>query len=237
MRERPLSTVPKPALLLLALSFMAQLVWHFEQAPESARAENLPPAPSLRATELSSFGEPIGLSKLLLLYLQSFDDQPGVKLPFNRLDYDRVEKWLTLALQLDPPSQYPLFLASREYGDVADAAKQRKMYDFVYRQFFVDPNRRWSSLAFAAVMTKHHLHDLPQARKYAQAIREYATGKEVPNWAKQMDIFMLEDMSEYDSARILLGQLLSSGQITDAHELHFLEERLDKIKAKAMSGK
>jgi hypothetical protein len=144
-----------------------------------------------------------------------------------------LQKWLTLVLQLDPPGQYPLFAASRIYGEVPDPAKQRAMYDFVYQQFFVDPNHRWQWLANAAVMSKHHLHDLPRARLYAQAIRQYATGKDVPSWAKQMEIFILEDMNEYDSARVLLGGLLRSGQITDPHEMRFLEERMAKIEAKA----
>lgn len=236
MRERPISVVPKSALVLLVLALAAQAGWHFTHPPRPPIASNLPPPPSVASLELSSIGEPIAMAKILMLYLQSFDSQPGVSVPFSKLDYGRMQKWLTLALKLDPPGQYPLFAASRVYGDVADPAKQRMMFDFVYQQFFVDPNRRWPWLAHAAVMTKHHLHDLPRARLYAQAIRQYATGKDVPSWAGQMEIFILEDMNEYDSARILLGGLLQSGQITDPHELRFLEERLNQIEAKAKSA-
>lgn len=236
MHERPISAVPKPALLLLALALAAQALWHFSHPLPAARADNLPPPPPLSSLELAGFGEPIALAKALMLYLQAFDNQAGIGIPYRYLDYDRLQKWLALVLQLDPPGQYPLFAASRVYGEVRDPAKQRAMFDFVYRQFFLDPNRRWKWLANAAVMSKHRLHDLPRARLYAQAIRLYATGKEVPNWAKQMEIFILEDMNEYDSARILLGGLLRSGQITDPHELRFLEERLDKIETKENSA-
>ena len=42
---------------------------------------------------------------------------------------------------------------------------------------------------------------------------------------------MLEDMGELETAKILLGGLLASGAITDAHEIHFLTERLNTLKS------
>jgi hypothetical protein len=235
MRERPFSDVPKPAVVLLICALVVQVFWHFSHSPRQVDAENLPPPPTLFSMELTSLGEPIGCAKTLMLYLQAFDSQPGASTSFIKLDYRRVQQWLNLILQLDPPGQYPLFAASRVYGDAPDPAKQRIMFDFTYKQFFLDPNRRWPWLAHAAVMSKHHLHDLPRARLYAKAIREHATGKDVPGWAKQMDIFILEDMNEYDSAAILLTAMLRSGQISDQHELDFLQARLAKIQDKAKS--
>jgi hypothetical protein len=43
----------------------------------------------------------------------------------------------------------------------------------------------------------------------------------VPAWARELEIFIAEDMNERD-ARALIGGLLRSGQITDPHELQFL---------------
>ena len=235
MQVRPLSAVPKPAMLLLALGLCAQLCWYFSHPPTRPSPENLPQPPSLAALQLASLGEPIGLSKILLLYLQSFDDQPGVSAAFRKLDYPRMQTWLELTLQLDPAGQYPLFLASHIYGGITDPVKQRQMFNFVYQQFFIDPNRRWESLAFAAITTEHKLNDLAQAQKYAQALRLYTTASTVPDWAKQMDIFMLEDMAQYKQASTILTALLASGQITDKYELVFLNERLEQIKAKARS--
>jgi hypothetical protein len=45
-----------------------------------------------------------------------------------------------------------------------------------------------------------------------------------------MRIFILEDMGELDSATILLGGLLASGEINDAREIHFLTQRLGEMK-------
>ena len=78
-------------------------------------------------------------------------------------------------------------------------------------------------------MAKHRLQDLPLALRFAQAIAEKAKG--APAWARQMHIFLLEDLGEYETARILLGGLLASGTVTDSHERVLLLERLERLKS------
>ena len=51
----------------------------------------------------------------------------------------------------------------------------------------------------------------------------------VPLWARQMEIFILEDMNELEAARILLGGLLESGAIHDPAEARFLQQRLEEL--------
>lgn len=235
MRERPFSFVPKSAMLLLALGLALQIGWHFRMQPSGAKAEDLPPPPSFSSLNIASFGEQIALSKVLMLYVQSFDSQSGLDIPFRRLNYERLQEWLSRVLELDPPAQYPLFAAGRIYAEGVSEAKQRQMFNLIYQQFLLDPNRRWPSLAYATVMAKHRLKDLPLARSYAQAIRLKATGKDVPNWAKEMEIFILQDMNEVESAKVLIGGLLHSGQITDPHEARFLQERLTAMEQQAKS--
>jgi hypothetical protein len=219
------------------LAFFLQIFWHFSQPPQRAKAEDLTSPPSISTLRIAGFGDPIALAKILMLYLQAFDNQAGINLSFRHLDYSKVLAWLGRILELDPPGQYPLFAASELYAEVGDEPRQRAMLDFIYRQFLVDPNHRWKSLARAATLAKHRLKDLPLARKYAQAIRLHATAGEVPSWAKQMEIFILEDMNELQSARIILGGLLQSGQIIDPHEFRFLEQRLIEMENKAKAQK
>jgi len=233
MRERPLNHVPKAAMLLLALALAMQIAWSVSRPARQAVAEDLPPTPSLTALRFVSFGEPIALAKGLMLYLQAFDSQPGLTIPFSRLDYDRVEGWLARILQLDPPGQYPLFSASMFYAQGVDESRQRRMLEFIYRKFLDDPNRRWPWLAHAVIAAKHRLKDLPLARKYAQAIRVQAVANEVPYWAREMEIFILQDMNEIDSAKVLISGLLDSGRITDTHEIQFLEKRFKELERKA----
>jgi hypothetical protein len=220
-------TRPTPPYLtaLFLLLLAAQIAWRAVQPAPVARADALDaplPAPVLRAASLD---EPVPLAGLLALRLQAFDDQPGVSVPFAALDYGRVTAWLATLLELDPQADYPLLMASHIYSQVPDPAKQRTVLDFTYRAFFADPDRRWRWLAHAAVIAKHQLHDLPLALKYARAVAEHAHGANVPHWARQMPIFILEDMGELEAAKVELGALLATGSITDPQEKHFLTER------------
>ena len=236
MAERPISTVPGVVLGLLAAALAAQIVLKTAEPRPAATALDLPDPPPRAALQLAAMGEPIATANMLSLYLQAFDTQPGISIPFKDLDYVKVESWLTSILELDPPGQYPLMMASQIYAQVPDMQKQRQMLDFTYRKFLIDPNRRWRWLAHAAIMAKHRLHDPALALRYARALSEHATASSVPDWAKQMHIFVLEDMGEIETVKILLGGLLVSGTITDPHEMHFLTERLKALQSAEKSS-
>jgi hypothetical protein len=232
MPPRPIADVPRAILALVALGLAAQIGMRASFPPPRATAENLPPAPSIATLRLASFGDPVALAKALMLYLQAFDYQSGSRVPYRDLDYGRLEDWLARILELDPRGQYPLLAASRLYAEVPVEAKQRRMLEFVYRQFLLDPDRRWPWLAHATVIAKHRLKDLPLALRYAQALQRYAVGKDVPLWARQMEIFILEDMNELEAARLLIGGYLESGAVKDPAELRFLDQRLKQLEAR-----
>jgi hypothetical protein len=215
--------VPGWLWLGLALLLAAQVAWQGSAGSPRSRSAELPPAPSVHALRLSSLGEHEALARVLALYVQGFD---------LKRDYERLLGWLRSILELDPRSAYPLFLAARVYAESPDPARVRLALEFVYLEFFRDPDRRWSALAHAALVAKHRLGDLPLARRYASAVQRYTSSPEVPLWAKQMEIFILEDMNELQAAKIMLGGLLESGTVTDAGELRFLQQRLQELEAR-----
>jgi len=235
MAERPFTDVPKAVLVILAGALALQIALKLAHPVAPPAASDLHPPPSQSSLRLASLGDPIPLAKLLMLYLQSFDYQAVNRIPFQALDYDTVQQWLLRVLWLDPRGQYPLLAASRIYADVPNDAKARAMLEFVYQQFLLDPERRWPWLAHAAAIAKHHLKDLPLAKRYAAAIQEHARGPNVPLWAKQMEVFILEDMNELETARIMIGGFLSSGTIRDPAEIRFLDQRLRDIEARMKS--
>jgi hypothetical protein len=235
--DRQLSAVPRGVRWALGVALVVQLAFAALQPPPSGNAEALPVLPSAQVLRIASLGEPIALAQMLTLYLQAFDNQSGVSIPFLQLDYARVESWLERILELDPVGQYPLLLAAQVYAQVPDEHKQRQMLELVYRNFLADPNRRWPWLGHAAIMARHRLNDQPLALRYAQALRTHATAASVPAWARQMEIFLREDMGEYEAAKVLLGGLLASGTVTDSHELAFLVERLKALEAAEKSSR
>lgn len=233
MRERPVSHVPRRVKVLLVLALAGQLTLQSMRpagSPE-ARALSEPPAASLLS--VAALGEPVALARVLLLTLLAHDKQPGVTMLYRELDYERVESWLARTLELDPLGQAPLFAASRLYAEVAKGERQRRMLEFVHAEFLRDPARRWPWLAYSVVVAKHKLGDIALARRYAHALRSHTSGHDVPDWARQMEVFILADMDELESARVLLGAMLESGQVADANEARFLLARLDELEQSA----
>lgn len=226
--QRPVRVVPKLVFGLLMAALVAQIGFVALQPRPMARASALEPPPSGAMLHLMKGIDRLPSAHMLTLYLQAYDNQPGISIPFMSLDYGRVAQWLETALALDPVGQYPLLMASQLYAQVPDADRSRQMLEFVFDHFATDPDRRWSWLAHAAIMAKHRLNDLPRALRYAQAIRDHAHN--APAWARQMHIFLLEDMGEFEAARILLGGLLASGMVTDTHERILLLQGLERLK-------
>ena len=229
-----MATVPWPVKGLLALALAMQIGWQAAQPPPLARAETLEAPPRPSALRAASLGEPIALAQWLTLGLQAFDNQPGISIPFRALDYSRLSAWLKTILALDPMGQYPLLLASHVYSQVPDRARQRRMCEFVHEQFAHDPNRRWRWLAHCAIVAKHRLHDMRLALAYAEAIARDA--RAASGWARQMRIFILEDMGEIEAATVLLGGLLSSGEVSDPNEIRFLTEKLARLRGVGKSS-
>ena len=233
--QRPLASVPGWLWTALAIALGAQLLLHAALPTAGTRARDLPRAPQASVLRLASFGEPEAMARVAMLYLQAFDLAGENALPYRKLNYSRLVAWLRSIVALDPRSQYALFCAARIYADTADPARMRRMLDFIYQEFFADPNRRWPWLAQAALLAKHELKDLPLALRYAAAIDRYTTAPDVPLWARQMQIFILDDMNELQAERIMLGGLLESGKITDPGEARFLQQRLEELKRRMQS--
>ncbi len=227
------AALPWRVIAVLALALMAQLLWAGARRAPQITITPLAPPPSAAVLRVASLNEPALAARLMMLWLQAYDYQPGVSLPFRSLDYGAIEAWLARMLELDPDFQYPLLAAARLYGDVNDAPRQRLMLKFIARSFGADPVRRWPWMAHAVFIAKHRLHDLPLALELAKALARDDDHGAIPHWAKQMNIFVLEDMGELESAKVLIGGLLASGKITDSHEQHFLSERLATIERRA----
>jgi hypothetical protein len=237
MRERPFADVPCIIRALAPIALALQIFTFVNFPKPRAAAEELTFPPPQAWLEAASLGEPVSLAKWLMLSLQAFDNQSGVSIPFMELDYSKVIGWLDRILDLDPNGQYPLLVASRLYGEVPDAARQRQMLAFVHEKFLEDPNRRWPWLTHATIVARHRLKDNQLALIYARSLRERATGTNVPHWATQMEALLAADMHEIETAKILIGGLLDSGQITDPKEFHFLKGRLEALEKTPKAAK
>jgi hypothetical protein len=234
--QRPLSAVPAWLWGALAACLAVQITIQAVRPAPATTASDLPPAPRAEGLRAASLGEPAAVARLAMLYLQAFDLGAANARPYQQLDFTVLAGWLRAILDTDPRGGYPLFAAARIYAEVGDPARCRAMLAFVHQAFLEDPNRRWPWLAHAALLAKHRLHDLPLARRYAADLERLTSAPDVPLWAKQMEIFILEDMNELEAAKILLGGLLQTGRLQDAAERRFLEQKLKELEERLSSG-
>jgi hypothetical protein len=189
--------------------------------------QNLP-QPHQQVLQISALGDPYFFASLGLIWLQYFDDQPGLTLSYQDLSYPTLVDWLSSFSELAPELQYPQFMASRLYANVNNPEKIRQILAFLHTTFLTDPER-WRWLAEGAVIARHRLKDLPLALDYAKDLTDHSP-PDAPYWVKDMQILLLEAMNEYDAALLLTGALLDSGTITDKHELNYLSEKLEELK-------
>ena len=225
-----MSSVPLAVWAVLIISILVQVSWNHTRLPYVATAKALPDAPDTRLLRLFAMGETGALAKVLMLGLQSFDNQPGISIPFAGLDYARVISWLDALLDLDNRSQYPLLSASRVYTETPDNGRKRQMLEFVHRRFLEDPDRRWPWMAHAVYVARHRVGDRQLALKYAKALRLNLSSDAAPPWVTQMEIYVLEDLGEIESARILIGGLLESGKLAgNDNEIRFLKNKLAEL--------
>lgn len=228
--------VPRAVLVGLVLAGLAQALWYAYMPPPRARIEPLPPPPPQALLAATALGEPRTVAALAVLWLQFHDTQPGYSVPFREMDYQLLRQWLERILALAPGSDYPLLLAVRVYGQVNDPERQRIMLEFVRAAFLERPRERWRWLAEATIIARHQLEDRELALEYARLLRERTRPGEIPFWARDLQIMVLQDMGELEAARILIGGMLASGEIKDPHELRFLEDRLQMLEEKASQG-
>ena len=224
--ERSFSSVPRWVLICLLLALILQIAWHYQMPEPKARASSMSSPPHESILGLSGFGDQVALSKFVMLSLQAFDNQPGLSIPFKQLDYQKVVAWLRQVAKLDSRSRYPYLAAARIYAEVQDNEKRRVMLEFVREGFLRDPARQWPAMAHAVFVAKHRMKDLEFALELARDIRLHLVDLEVPSWVRQMELFVLEEMGDLESAQVLLGGFLDSGIIRDDKEYRFLRERL-----------
>jgi len=81
--ERSLTDVPRAVWFALLGALIVQIAWQTAQPRPVASAVALTAPPPVAVLRVASIGEPVVLAQLTTLYLQAFDNQPGVSIPFQ----------------------------------------------------------------------------------------------------------------------------------------------------------
>ena len=68
-------------------------------------------------------------------------------------------------------------------------------------------------------------------------LNEHTGTGQIPHWARDLQILLLEDLGELETARILIGGLLASDAIEDPQELRYLERKLDALREREAASR
>lgn len=229
--EWPWRVVPRSLLVLLAAAVALQALDGGAWRPEpTALARPLPPAPQQSALlTLLAAGDAALAQRVGLIWLQSFDTQPGVQLALRQLDSERLAGWLDRLHALDAQSDYAVSLASMLYMNWGDARRRELLAPWVEARFLEAPDRRWRFLAYPAVLLRRSEGGAPIALRWARLLREHA--RQAPSWARQLEAFFQESLGDRAAAAALISLYLQEGLYTDETERRFLEKRLEELLA------
>ena len=230
--HKTLSSLSKSTIPILVIALLLQIGTHQYFYNSRGDVNTLDPPFNQSVYDLIYLGEHITAAYISSIWLQSFDNQPGIRLPYSALDYNNVSLWLTLIESLSEKSNYPQLLAAYSYASIPYPNKQRIMLEYIQYSFKRNPAKNWRWLAHAAIIAKHDLNDLPLALEYATDLQQLAQRKEIPYWVKDLPIVFLENMGKNEAARILVGGLMANGEIQDPFELAYLQQKFDELSSK-----
>jgi len=172
-----------------------------------------------------------------MLSVQLHDNQKGQHVSYSHLDYEALSNWLITLYELNPGSDYPAFMATRIYSQVSDKKKIRRMIDVVILLFERNPRQNWRRMTEVSLIAKHQLKNLPLALQIASEVAALPMSFELPHWARDMRLVLLDELNQLESAQLLISSMLQSGHIKDPDEIRFLQARLLKIQQKMLENK
>lgn len=238
---KPLRLIPLYLWALLTAGIGGQLAFHHYVAPTpKVTVEHFSQPPSAGVFRALAFGEHATLSKLLSFWVQAFDNQPGVSIPFRELDYDALGQWLDRAVALDEKAEYPHFLMAKVYSSVIEEgnARRYKAADWVRRQFAARPNERYEWMAYMTNLMMYEVEDSDLAFEMAKELHEKTEVDKVPSWVRQLEIYFLKGHDKFEAAADLLYARLQAGEVTEPQEFVFLTDRLEEmLKNSTRTGK
>ena len=225
--ERPFKQLPR-RLLIGFLALLGLQIYLHQTAMRQAEI-GYKPLPTPFASSIYrglSMGSQQLFSYLLAIRLQLHDNQAGRHVRYSQLDYNLLANWLDQIYQLNTQSEYPMLLASRVYSQTRDKARLRIILEYIDRTFMQNPQLHWRRLAEASVIAKHQLGDLPLALQMADKLSSQAESIKMPPWARDMQLILLGDMNEFETAITIIVALLQSNSVNDPDEARFLKEKL-----------
>jgi len=162
--------------------------------------------------------------RILALMLQNFGDIGRDVTPLKNYNYEDLEKWFFLLHSLDPISDHVPGLAANYFGGTSVPKKIIHVIDYLKVAGRVPGKDKWRWLAQAAYLMQHRMNDLDGALDIAYELRRMnQNGVDMPQWARQMPVFVLKYRGEREASKHLMENLLVTDKTIKPNEINFMK--------------
>lgn len=196
-----------------AALFLQIAVWAYARDMQ-ARWANVPPVPSSLGAALAGLGDSQFAYRALGVMIQNLGDTGGRSTRFDDYDYKALAGWFDVMDGLDAKSDFIPFLAAYYFGAVEAPDKAAFIADYLARQGALPGDQKWRWLARASFIARFGEKNPDKALEYAKQLAALHPKTELPFWARQMPVFILEDRGQKEAALAMILETLKSEQAT-----------------------
>lgn len=206
---------------LLILSIAANVVLWSSVRNVKIEWRNVPPTPGLSGALWSALGDPQLAYRSYGIMIQNMGDTGGRVTNLRKYDYDALGRWFQLEHRLDPLSDFMPYLAGYVFGGVRDAPeKVAPVVDYLEQAAGQGQGEKWRFLVHAIFLARYRMNDMPKALELAKKLDAY-DNPDMPAWAHQMHIFILNAQGEKQAAySLMLNLLKTEGETLNPYEVN-----------------
>ena len=185
--------------------------------------DGVPPVPSRAGAIAMSLGDNEFSYRLLAIMLQNFGDVGRDITPLKDYNYQKLGQWFHLLHSLDPVSDHIPLLAANYFGGTLVPKDVAYVVDYLKVAGNMRIGEKWRWLAQAAYLAQHRLNDLDMALGFAYQLQNMnREGVAMPQWARQMPVFVLKYRGEKEASRHLMENLLVTDKTMEPNEVNFM---------------
>jgi len=197
---------------VLAFALVLQVALWVYARDIQARWANVPPVPSALGAAGMGLCDTQFAYRSLGIMIQNLGDTGGRTTHFNDYDYKALAGWFDVMDRLDPKSDFIPFLAGYYFGAVEIPEKAAFMSDYLARQGMRPEDQKWRWLARASFIARFGEKNPDKALALAKQLAALHPKVDLPFWARQMPVFILEDRGQKEAALAMILETLKSEQ-------------------------
>ncbi len=183
----------------------------------------VPPVPSKTGAMSMALGDKEFSFRFLSLMLQNFGEMGRETTPLKNYNYNKLREWFFLLHSLDPISNHVPMLAANYFGGTVVPEQSAQIIKYLSVAGKVPGYDKWRWLAHAAYLAQHRVYDMDLALDFAYELQRMSRKIDMPQWARQMPVFVLKHRGEKEASRKLMENLIISERAMHPTELNYMK--------------